>query len=130
MSWGKPVSLSDHWRKGCVGGVCQGDGGLGVDQTRIRACEGVCTDVVLLHPAQPTPRQRRDVRADHRFEPKVTGLREQDRTQTDGEVCYTCGAFADMGKFMGEPGARMEFEEDLRQVHVGQSGEDVVTQRA
>jgi len=35
-----------------------------------------------------------------------------------------------MGKLMGEPGARMEFEEDLRQVHVGQSGEDVVTQRA
>jgi len=57
--------------------------------------------------------------ADHWFEPKVAGLCEQDRTQTDREVCHTRSAFADMGKLMGESRARMEFEEHLRQVDAG-----------
>src|SRR4029077_12718264 len=87
----------------------QGEGRLGVDETRISAGQGLGAEVVLLDPAETAARQGGDVRSYDRFEPKVAGLREKDRTEADRESCYARRAFADVGKFMGDPRARMNF---------------------
>jgi hypothetical protein len=82
----------------------------------------------LLDPTEPAPRQGGDIGAYNRFKPNVAGLCEQDRTETDRQVCHPRRPFTDMGKFMGEPGACMDFEEHLRQIYLWEPGEHVVPQ--
>ena len=67
---------------------------------RIGPHEGLGSDVVLLHPTEPTPREGGDIGAHDRFKPDITGFRLQDCTETDGQVRYPRRPFAGVGKFM------------------------------
>ena len=81
--------------------------------------EGLGAEVVLLHSTEPAPRQGREIGAHDRFEADVTGLCQQDRTEADGQVRHPGIAFADMREGVGEPRARMDFQEELGQIDPG-----------
>jgi hypothetical protein len=65
-------------------GLGQGNGRLGIHEARIGACQRLGPEIVVLHPTEAAPRQRRDVGPHDRFEANVTGFGQQDRTEADG----------------------------------------------
>src|SRR5262249_20736282 len=89
---------------------------------------GLSPDVVLLHPTEPTPGQRGDIGAYDGFKANVTGFREQDGTEADGQVRHPGITFDDMREGMRKPRARMDFQEELGQINPGQALEHGVTQ--
>ena len=102
-------------------GLRQGNGRLGIDEAGIGPGEGLGADIVLLDPTEPPPRQGGTIGTDDGFETDITGFRQQDRTETHGQVRHPRGAFTDMGKFMGKPRARMDFQEELGQIDAWQT---------
>ena len=65
---------------------------------------------------------------DDGFETDVTGFREQDRTETHGQVRHPRGPFTNVGEFVGEACARMDFQQELGQVDSWQQRPHLITQ--
>ena len=79
-----------------------------------------------MDPAEPPPREHGDVGTRDGLKSDVTGLRQQHGTETDGQIRHPRCAFANVAKFMGESCARMDFEEQFRQIHPWEPVEYVV----
>ena len=94
---------------------------LGGHQGGVGAGERLGADVVLPHPAQPRPAQRRRVQPDQRLEPGIAGLGQQHCTDAGRDVAGARAAFAGMREPGGEAGPGVHFQQQLGQVHARHS---------
>jgi hypothetical protein len=78
-------------------------------------------------PIQSPLHQGGDIGPDNRFEANITGYGEQHDTHADGQIPHPCCALAEVDKFMRKSWACVDFQEDLRQIDLGDASEDGTT---
>jgi hypothetical protein len=71
----------------------------------------------LLNPQQPVTGQRWDVGLNQGLKRDIAGFGHQHRTQADREVICTGLQLTDMRELVEKAGSRMNFEQDVRQLH-------------
>jgi hypothetical protein len=83
----------------------------------------------LLHPHESVEGQGRDIRADEGFETNVARFRQEHRTEAHTQLAYTGLPFTDVGKFRREARTGIDFQQDFREIHPGQEGLHLLTER-
>jgi hypothetical protein len=90
---------------------------LGGHQGGVGAGQRLGANVVLPHPAQPRPAERRRVEADQRLEPCVAGFGQQHGADAGRDVPGPRPAFAGVGEPGGKAGSGVDLQLQLGQVH-------------
>lgn len=78
----------------------------------------IVSDTRLLHPFEPSAAQGRRIGAHQWVEPDIARGCQQHRTNADWQVCHACVAAPQWAKLVGKPGAVVDFEECLSQIHL------------
>jgi hypothetical protein len=84
--------------------------------------------VVLLDPGEPAAGQCGNIGSNQRLQPDVAGFGQEHRAQAQVEIGDPGVALADVAELAGEVGPGLDLQEDLGQVHPGQSQGHVATQ--